>query len=201
MVLDKIRSLLKRGGSEECGKGVERQPTQSVNVYETALSDLRSGLLDGNYALIVWDKVCDDPGMKPDLLNVVAVIDGGFLVYTGIKEGKVFSIQLMSGSARGFLTVYIVTRSFLDKLIKRFESSNKRMGVDPEEVAVIHVLSPEILKKFYEIESSTCLVVPAPRSLAENLINEVVNEIEKRLRSVAEASKQVGLPQPEAGGK
>jgi hypothetical protein len=201
MVLDKIRSLLKRGGSEECGKGVERQPTQSVNVYETALSDLRSGLLDGNYALIVWDKVCDDPGMKPDLLNVVAVIDGGFLAYTGIKEGKVFSIQLISSSARGFLTVYIVTRSFLDKLIKRFESSNKRMGVDPEEVAVIHVLSPEILKKFYEIESSTCLVVPAPRSLAENLINEVVNEIEKRLRSVAEASKQVGLPQPEAGGK
>jgi hypothetical protein len=99
------------------------------------------------------------------------------------------------------LRVYIITRGFLNELLKRFEDTTNRLGVDPEEVAVILVASPETLKKFFDIESSTCLLAPIPRSSAENTINEVVNEIEKRLRSAAEASKQVGLPQPEAGGK
>jgi len=197
VVLDKIRGLFKSRSSE---KHVGERPVQ--NVAEAVLSDLKSGLLDGSYALVIWDKECGDPGSKPDLKNVVAVIDGGFLAYASVTEdGKVLSIQLESGSAQGLLRVYIITRGFLSELLKRFEDTTNRLGVDPEEVAVILVASPETLKKFFDIESSTCLLAPIPRSSAENTINEVVNEIEKRLRSVVEASKQVGLPQPEAGGK
>jgi hypothetical protein len=63
------------------------------------------------------------------------------------------------------------------------------------------VASPETLKKFFNIESSACLITPIPRSSAENTINEVVNEIEKRLKSAVEASKQMELAQTASGNK
>lgn len=199
-MLDKIRSLFKGRSSEKRDKRVEKPTMQ--NVAEFALSDLKSGLLDGSYALVIWDKECGDPGAKPDLRNVVAVIDGGSLAYASITEdGKVLTLQLTSSNIQGFLTVYIVTRSFFDELLKRFENSVKRLGIDPEEVAVIFVASPETLKKFFNIESSACLITPIPRSSAENTINEVVNEIEKRLKSAVEASKQMELAQTASGNK
>jgi len=195
MVLNKIRSLFKGKKSEKPGKGAEKPSLQ--NVVEFALSDLKSGLLDGSYVAIIWEKVCDDPGAKPDLQNVVAVVDRSSLLYASIAEGgKIVTLEQTSGTAQGLLTIYITTRSFLDELLKRFKDFIKRLGIDPEEVVAIHIASPETLKKFYEIESSTCLVVPIPRSSAEKTINEIVNEIERRLRSVAETSKQIGLPQP-----
>jgi hypothetical protein len=185
-VFNKIKGLFKSRGSEKYSEDVEKQSIQ--NIVEVALNDLKNGLLDGSYAIVVWDKECGDPGSKPDLQNIVAVIDSGSLTYTGIAEdGKTISLQI-SSNAQGFLTIYIITRSFLDKLLKRFEDLVKRLGIDPEEVAVIHIASPDTLK-FYGVESSTCLVTPIPRNLAENIINEITNEIEKRLRSAVEVSK------------
>ena len=199
MVLDKIRGLLK-GKSGKPGGGAEKPSSQDV--AEFALNDLKSGLLDGSYAIVMWDKACSDPGMKPDLQNVVAVVDRGSLLYASIAEGgKIVTLELTSGTAQGFLTAYIITRSFLDKFIKRFESYIKGFDVDPEEVAVIFILSPETLKKFFDIESSTCLLAPIPRSSAENTINEVVNEIEKHLKSTIEASKQMELVQTASDNK
>jgi hypothetical protein len=187
--------LFKGKKSEKPDKGAEKPSLQSV--AEFALSDLKSGLLDGYYAIVMWDKACGDPGAKPDLLNVVAVVDRGSLLYASIDEGnKVVTIEQTSGDAQGPLTIYIVTKSFLDEFVKRFESYIRGFGVDPKEVAVILIVSPETLKKYYGVESSACTILPIPRSSAWSTINEIVNEVEKRLRSFAEASEQIGLPQP-----
>jgi hypothetical protein len=198
VVLDKIRSLFKGRGSEKPDKGAEKPTPQSV--AEFALSDIKSGLLDGSYAIVMWDKACGDPGAKPDLQNVVAVVDRGSLLYASIAEGgKIVTLELTSGTAQGFLTAYITTRSFLDEFIKRFESHIKGFGVDSKEVAVIFILSPETLKKYYGVEVSACTILPIPWSSAGDTINEIVNEVEKRLRSLAEGSTQLVLPSPEKG--
>jgi hypothetical protein len=197
-VLNKIRSLFKGKGPEKPDKGAEKPSPQSV--AEFALNDLKSGLLDGSYAIVMWDKACGDPDAKPDLQNVVAVVDRGSLLYASIAEGgKIVTLELTSGTAQGFLTAYIITRSFLDKFIKRFESYIKGFGVDPEEVAVIFILSPETLKKYYGVETSACTILPVSWSSAGDIINDMVNEVERRLRSLAEGSMQLVLPSSEKG--
>jgi hypothetical protein len=190
MVLDKIRSLFKGKKPEEPGKGTEKPSSQSA--AEFALDDLKSGLLDGRYGLLVWDKVCDDPGMKPDLLNVVAAMDGESLTYRGTtRKGGVASVQITTSRAPGTATVYIITRSFLNELLERIEDSlKKRLKIEPKEVAIIHVASPETLKLYYNIEFNTCVPLPIHRKFAEEAINTAISEIEKRIKGFFEAVKQ-----------
>jgi hypothetical protein len=191
VVLDRIRGLFK--GKKPEKPGAEKPSPQDV--VEFALDDLKSGLLDGSYATIIWEKACGDPGLKPDLQNVVAVIDGGSLLYASIAEGgKIVTLEQTSGAVQGLVTVYIITRSFLDEIIKRCGSHIRSLGIDQEEVATIRIFSPETLKK-HGVEADECMAVPIPRSLAGNIINEIVSEIEKRLRGAVEGLKQMGLPQ------
>jgi hypothetical protein len=190
MVLDKIRGLFKGKKSEKSGKGAEKPLSQDV--AELVLGDLKSGLLDGRYGLLVWDKACSDPGMKPDAVYVVAVMDGESLTYRGIiRKGGIASIQITTGRAPGTVTVYIITRSFLNELLEQIDDSlKKRLKIEPKEIAIIHVASPETLKLYYNIEFNTCIPLPIHRKSAEKAINTAISEIEKRIKGFVEAIKQ-----------
>jgi hypothetical protein len=188
VVLDRIRGLFKGRGSGE--PSAEKPSPQDV--AELALGDLKSGLLDGRYGLLVWDKACDDPGMKPDAVYVVVAMDGESLAYMGApRKGGFTSIQIATGGAPGTATVYIITRSFLNEFLKQIdESTLKKLLVKPEEVAMIRVASPETLR-LYNIEYDACMALPIPRRSAEKAISTVISEIEKRIKEFfVEAAKQ-----------
>jgi len=189
VVLDKIRGLLK-GKSGKPGGGAEKPSLQDVAEY--ALNDLKSGLLDGRYGLLVWDKACSDPGMKPDGVYVVAVMDGESLTYRGIvRRGGIASIQITTSRAPGTTTVYIITRSFLNELLNQIDDSlKKRLKIKPKEIAMIHVASPETLRLYYNIEFNACIPLPIHRKSAEKAINIAISEIEKRIKGFIEAIKQ-----------
>jgi hypothetical protein len=191
VVLDRIRGLLKGKGPEKPDKGAEKPMPQSA--AEFALSDIKSGLLGGSYTIVIWEKACDDPGMKPDLQDVVAVVDGGSVAYVGVVEkNKIVSVQITSSEAPGIATTYIITRSFLNEFLKQIDKSilKKLLKIKPEEVAMIYVASPETLGRHYNVKFDTCVALPIPRRSAEKHINTIISEIEKRIKRFAEATKQ-----------
>jgi hypothetical protein len=119
------------------------------------------------------------------------IMDGGSMTYMGVTEkNEIVSVQITPSEAPGIATIYIITRSFLDEFLKRIENTLKKLKIEPEEVAMIYVASPETLRRFYNIKFDTCIALPIPRRSAEKTINTIISEIEKRIKGFVEATKQ-----------
>ena len=184
-ILNTLSKLFKRekpGAEKSSPQDVEKPSMRDV--AEFVLDDLKSGLLDGRYGLLVWDKACDDPGMKPDVVYVVAVMHGGSLTYRGItRKGGFVSVEITTDGAPGTATVYIVTRNALNEFLKQIEAGfGKKLEIKPKEISIIHIASPETLRHYYNIEFNACIPLPIHRKSAEKAINVVISEIEKRIK-------------------
>ena len=106
------------------------------------------------------------------------------------EKNEIVSVQITPSEAPGIATIYIITRSFLDEFLKRIEL--KELKIEPEEVAMIYVASPETLRRFHNMKFDTCIALPIPRRSAEKTINTIISEIERRIKEFVETTKQSG---------